>query len=124
MYKSIEEAQVARMDLVCRIQSIDNQLTERSALSTNPLHRGDYMSWKVRACRAKTALSKDLSKTKQWIVKQREKESKERVERLGGADKLLHELYGLVKQMVSEGVDINPDEQLLIDDVESYLRTR
>lgn len=117
-FNSIEEAQHERLDLVDRITAIEVQLAAREASTAS---REEFLEWRARALRARHMLSTKLRRTKAWISEQRDKEAKERVSRRGGEDGLLSQLYSLVKDLASDGVELDPDEQALLDDIDSYL---
>lgn len=123
-YRDIEEATLARLDLVERVQQIDVQLAERAAEVSvgrvpNEKYKS-YLEWKARACRAKAVLVSKLSRTKADIQRMRADQAAQRAIDKPG-DQLLKELYRVTKTMVSEGVDVSEDEQRVLDSVQEYL---
>jgi hypothetical protein len=128
MYRTLEEAINARLDLVERIQGIEAQLAERAAkvaaVRVPDKQYQDYMQWKARACRAKANMITRLARTKIEIQKLRRAESEARISARGGDTVLLDNLYDLTKSLVSAGADISTDEQRLLDDVAAYLQNR
>jgi hypothetical protein len=124
-FKSIEEAENVRQDLVDRIMSIDVQLGERAAkFSVGKSSDADYkayLEWKSRACKSKASMISKLSRVKREIRELREIGARQRILDSGAADGLLRGLYGLSKSLVSAGADITKEEQMLLDDVQFYL---
>ena len=124
MYKSIEEATLAKMDIVERMQSIDLQLTEKGAevaVGHVPDEKyREYLDWKTRAMRARTALLTKLQRTKHWIKQERDRQMQSRMVDTGGPDGLLADMYDLAKSSLSVPLDI--EDQALLDDVQAYLQ--
>lgn len=125
MYKTLDEAEAARLDLQERIQSIEAQLAERGAqvaVGWVPDEKyKEYMEWKARAIRAKGAMNDKLRRTKKEIQRLRQQAAAERIAARGGDEQLLDGLYGLTKSLVAAGADITTDEQQLLDDVAARL---
>lgn len=75
MYKTLEEANNARLDLIERIQSIEAQLAERAAMLAGRRvpdeEYREYKQWKARAVRAKATMVGKLARTKSYIWQQR-----------------------------------------------------
>lgn len=112
--QTLEEAVAAKIELVSRIQAIENQLTERR-------NQAEYADWRTRACRAKSALTTQLAKTKLEIQRLRTEGMKQRIAARGQDNGLLTELYKLTKSMVAAGVEITHEEQQLLDDIEGHI---
>jgi len=125
VYKSLDEALSAKLDLVERIQSIDVQLAERGAKFAVGRHPDqeykEYLEWKARALRSKSSMMSRLSRTKREIQDLRKAAFNERLKNRNGADGLLKDLYKLTRTLIAEGADITSDEQLLLDDVQQYI---
>lgn len=125
MYKTIEEATLVKLDLVEKIQTIEVQLAERAAkVAVGRVPDEEYkayLEWRVRACRAKASKASKLSRTKVEIQKLRMEAAEKRREANGGDAALFRDLYHLTKALIAAGSDITAEEQMLVDDVGSYL---
>jgi hypothetical protein len=125
MFKTLEEANEARLDLVDRIQAIEAQLSERSAQVSvgrvpDEQYR-EYLVWKAKASFAKAQMVSKLGRVKAEIRSLRKVDIQERIAKRGGGEGLLNDLYSVTKTMVADGVEITPEEQHLLDTVQQYL---
>jgi len=68
-YRNVEEAELARIDLVERIQQIDAQLTEYGS------EQHKEPGWRTRAVRARAMLNSKLMRTNLYLRSNRSKES-------------------------------------------------
>lgn len=121
---SIEEAEARIADAIRRIQHIDAQLTaERGERHPRAPTPPDKVKWRSDAIFAKQAITNELRQDKAWLKTQR----KFAHEVAGGNAEhpdptfaLLARAYRVLKKLSCE-VDIDPDEQAVVDDLQSFI---
>lgn len=123
MYKDLDEAEQARIELVSKIQDIDTQLSHKAAENkvgrqANSTYKA-YLEWKASASYARKELNKKLQLTKLYIKNEvsKNKTSPE-------SDKLLTEIFVLVKDLIANGAELTREEKTLVMNTEAFLESR
>lgn len=125
MYKDLNEAEDAKIDLIARIQDIDTQLSHgaaKSKVGRQPTaDYKKYMEWKASAMFARKELNKKLQETKLWIRRQQTKQADVAKNNKKEAKTLLNELFVLVTDLIANGAELTRDEKALIVEIEAFL---
>lgn len=131
--KSRAEAEERRLALVERINDINAQLTKfrigaRDEFGNHLIpDSGDFFDWRARAVGAKRHAEAELSRLKLWIKQDNLGAiltvARDTHDDLDPSDpvSLLRALYVLVHRLACEGVDLDPNEQILKDAVRAFL---
>lgn len=118
-----------RKRLVDEIQSVDAQLSEKrkydrdGRMWTAP----EYHEWRAKAVAVRFSRLKRLRSVKEELESLRQKRHTATVKAAAGvplasgADALLAAAHDLLRRLVSDGVDLDPDEFAVLDAIRDHL---
>jgi len=126
-HDTLAEAIAERQRLVQETKDIQAQMGNRNATDVEgrriPAH--EYWEWRHRAVHALRAKERRMAELKAIITAERQRASVATAGNLISgpvtAESLLASLAALVRRLASEGVDLDPEEQALLDAAQHLL---
>jgi hypothetical protein len=128
--KTIEEARARYDEHVQRLQEVQAQLADRDRLNENGerMSSEEYWQWRSKAHRAFTFLSNEVRRLKMWIKAHHTRLNRHLNDhQLAGMDLTTDEglvlaLTAVIKRLASDGVDLDPEEQEIVDVADRRIR--